>query len=100
MAPAFLGLLRTSPSLEGLLRQAERFAAARTSLLLEGETGTGKDVLARAVHEAGPFHAGPFVPINCAALPRDILASELFGHAEGSFTGARRGADGCRRPNR
>ncbi|HSS85365.1 MAG TPA: sigma-54-dependent Fis family transcriptional regulator [Reyranella sp.] len=91
LAPAFLPLLRTSPSLEGLLRQAERFAAAKTSLLLEGETGTGKDVLARAVHAAGPFHAGPFVPVNCAALPRDILASELFGHAEGAFTGARRG---------
>jgi transcriptional regulator with PAS, ATPase and Fis domain len=91
LAPAFLPLLRTSPSLEGLLRQAERFATAKTSLLLEGETGTGKDVLARAVHAAGPFHAGPFVPVNCAALPRDILASELFGHADGAFTGARRG---------
>jgi len=89
--PAFLPLLCTSPSLEGLLRQAERFATAKTSLLLEGETGTGKDVLARAVHAAGPFHAGPFVPVNCAALPHDILASELFGHAEGAFTGARRG---------
>ncbi len=91
LAPAFLHLLRTSPSLEGLLRQAERFAAAKTSLLLEGETGTGKDVLARALHAAGPFHAGSFVPVNCAALPRDILASELFGHADGAFTGARRG---------
>jgi len=91
LAPAFHPLLRTSPSLEGLLHQAQRFAAARTPLLLEGETGTGKDVLARAVHAAGPFRAGPFVPVNCAALPRDILASELFGHAEGAFTGARRG---------
>ena len=91
LPPAFLWLLRTSPSLEGLLRQAERFAAAKTPLLLEGETGTGKDVLARAMYAAGPFHAGPFVPVNCAALPRDILASELFGHADGAFTGARRG---------
>jgi transcriptional regulator of acetoin/glycerol metabolism len=74
LAPEFLPLLRTSPSLEGLLRQAERFAVAKTSLLLEGKTGIGKDVLARAVHAAGPFHAGPFVLINCAALPRDILA--------------------------
>ncbi|MBL6613663.1 MAG: sigma-54-dependent Fis family transcriptional regulator [Reyranella sp.] len=91
LAPAFQALLQTSPSLESLLRQAERFAAASTPLLLEGETGTGKDVLARAVHAAGPFQSGPFVPVNCAALPRDILASELFGHAEGAFTGARRG---------
>jgi transcriptional regulator with PAS, ATPase and Fis domain len=91
LAAAFQCLLKTSPSLEDLLRQAERFATARTSLLLEGETGTGKDVLARAIHAAGPFKAGPFVPVNCAALPRDILASELFGHADGAFTGARRG---------
>ncbi len=91
LPPALLGLLLTSPSLESVLREAERFAAASTHLLLEGETGTGKDVLARAVHAAGPFHAGPFVPVNCAALPRDILASELFGHADGAFTGARRG---------
>jgi transcriptional regulator of acetoin/glycerol metabolism len=91
LAPAFHQLLQTSPSLESLLHQAQRFAAARTPLLLEGETGTGKDVLARAVHAAGPFKSGPFVPVNCAALPRDILASELFGHAEGAFTGARRG---------
>ena len=91
LAPAFQRLQRTSPSLENVLRQAERFAAASTPLLLEGETGTGKDLLARAVHAAGPFHGGPFVPINCAALPRDILASELFGHADGAFTGARRG---------
>jgi transcriptional regulator of acetoin/glycerol metabolism len=91
LVAAFQCLLKTSPSLEDLLRQAERFATARTSLLLEGETGTGKDVLARAIHAAGPFNAGPFVPVNCAALPRDILASELFGHADGAFTGARRG---------
>jgi len=74
-----------------MLHQAARFAAADTHLMLEGETGTGKDVLARAVHAASTSHAGPFVPVNCAALPRDILASELFGHAEGAFTGARRG---------
>jgi transcriptional regulator with PAS, ATPase and Fis domain len=91
LPPALRSLLQTSPSLESVLRQAERFAAAGTHLLLEGETGTGKDVLACAVHAAGPFRSGPFVPVNCAALPRDILASELFGHADGAFTGARRG---------
>ena len=91
LPPALLALLQTSPSLESVLHQAARFAAAGTHLLLEGETGTGKDLLASALHTAGPFHAGPFVPVNCAALPRDILASELFGHADGAFTGARRG---------
>lgn len=86
-----LSLLQTSPSLAVMLHQAARFAAADTHLMLEGETGTGKDVLARAVHAASTSHAGPFVPVNCAALPRDILASELFGYADGAFTGARRG---------
>jgi transcriptional regulator with PAS, ATPase and Fis domain len=91
LPPFLFALLQTSPSLESVLRQAARFAAAGTHLLLEGETGTGKDVLARAIHADGPGQAGPFVPVNCAALPREILASELFGHADGAFTGARRG---------
>ena len=90
LAPAFRPLLSTSPSLEGLLRQAERFAAAKTSLLLEGETGTGKDVLpAPCTRQDRSMQV-----LSCrsiARLPRDILASELFGHAEGAFTGARRG---------
>ncbi len=91
MAPAFQKLALHSPALVELLRQAERFVPTRTPILLEGETGTGKDVLARALHAAGPGHGGPFVPVNCAALPKEILASELFGHSEGAFTGARRG---------
>lgn len=91
LAPAFRRIAEYSPSLESLLRQAERFAGVRKPVLLEGETGTGKDELARALHAAGPMRAGPFVPINCAALPRETLASELFGYADGAFTGARRG---------
>jgi len=91
LAPAFRRLAQYSPSLEGVLRQAERFARTKTPVLLEGETGTGKDEFARALHAAGPVCAGPFVPVNCAALPREILANELFGHADGAFTGARRG---------
>ncbi|TXL80409.1 sigma-54-dependent Fis family transcriptional regulator [Vineibacter terrae] len=91
VAPAFQTLALSSPALVELLRQAERFVQTRTPILLQGETGTGKDVLARALHAAGPGRNGPFVPINCAALPKEILASELFGHGEGAFTGARRG---------
>jgi transcriptional regulator with PAS, ATPase and Fis domain len=60
-------------------------------ILLDGETGTGKDILARAIHAESPAAKGPFIAVNCAALPREILASELFGYAEGAFTGARRG---------
>jgi len=74
-----------------MLTQAARIAQKRLPVLLQGETGTGKDVLANAIHEASSVAAGPFVAVNCAALPRELIAGELFGHAEGAFTGARRG---------
>jgi len=91
LAPAFRPIAAASPSLEPLLRQAEAFARQKVPILLEGETGTGKDVLAHAIHAASPMAPGPFIALNCAALPKEILASELFGHADGAFTGARRG---------
>jgi transcriptional regulator of acetoin/glycerol metabolism len=91
LAPAFRPIADASPSLAPLLRQAEIFAGRKVPILLEGETGTGKEVLARAIHAASPMAAGPFMAINCAALPKEILASELFGYADGAFTGARRG---------
>lgn len=70
---------------------AQRYAARRIPLLLQGETGTGKDRLAAAIHQAGPVADGPFDPVNCAAFPRDLIGSELFGHGDGAFTGARGG---------
>lgn len=84
-------ILDGSPSLMPVLEQAYRYALRRFPLLLQGETGTGKDLLAAAIHRAGPAPVGPFVAVNCAAIPRDLIASELFGHADGAFTGARRG---------
>jgi transcriptional regulator with PAS, ATPase and Fis domain len=65
-------------------------AGVDTPVLLQGETGVGKEVFARAIHESGRTAAGPFVPLNCGGLPRELLASELFGYVGGAFTGARR----------
>jgi sigma-54 dependent transcriptional regulator, acetoin dehydrogenase operon transcriptional activator AcoR len=91
LAPSLQAIFDTSPSLGPLLALAQRYAAARTPLLLQGETGTGKDLLAAAIHRAGPDPGSPFVVVNCAALPRELIATELFGYVEGAFTGARRG---------
>jgi transcriptional regulator of acetoin/glycerol metabolism len=91
LPPGFRQMAEASPSLEPVLRQADCFARRKVPILLEGETGTGKDLLARAIHAAGPTAAGPFLALNCAAMPRELLASELFGYADGAFTGARRG---------
>lgn len=71
--------------------RARRLAKLHLPVLLLGPTGAGKEVFAHALHEAGPCAKGPFVPLNCGSMTRDLLASELFGYAEGAFTGARRG---------
>jgi transcriptional regulator with PAS, ATPase and Fis domain len=68
-------------------------ARSDSNVLLLGESGTGKDIFAQAIHNAGPRRNGPYVAINCASIPRDLIASELFGHSEGAFTGSRRGGN-------
>ncbi|GAB4109226.1 MAG: hypothetical protein Kow001_09010 [Acidobacteriota bacterium] len=76
------------PLVKAMLVEARRFARSGGTVLLTGESGTGKEVLARFLHAESPRHQGPFVPVNCAALPPDLVESELFGYAQGSFTGA------------
>jgi Nif-specific regulatory protein len=77
-----------SPALQKTLGEGRVVAKANTSVLIEGPTGTGKELLARLIHEKSPRGDRPFVPVNCAALTETLLESELFGHEEGSFTGA------------
>ncbi len=87
-AGAFAGIIARSPRMQSLLEKAEAAARSDLPILLLGETGTGKEMVARAIHAAGRRASGPFIPVNCGALPRDLIESELFGHQRGAFTGA------------
>ena len=87
-SPAFAALVGDDPGLVKIRAQAARVAPSTLPVLLLGETGTGKELLARAIHRAGPRAERAFVPVNCAALTPSLLQSELFGYAPGAFTGA------------
>jgi DNA-binding NtrC family response regulator len=77
-----------SEAMRRVMAQVERVAASETRVCILGETGTGKELIARTLHERSPRRAGPFVTLNCAAVPAELIESELFGHEKGAFTGA------------
>jgi formate hydrogenlyase transcriptional activator len=84
----FEEIVGTSPPLQTVLSRVSKVAPTDSSVLITGETGTGKELVARAIHKRSRRSSRPFVSVNCAAVPRDLIASELFGHEKGAFTGA------------
>jgi transcriptional regulator with GAF, ATPase, and Fis domain len=86
--PPIAGIIGSSPAMEKVYRTTRQVARSHASVLLLGETGTGKELIAKAVHQLSLRASGPFVRVNCGALTESLLESELFGHVRGSFTGA------------
>jgi PAS domain S-box-containing protein len=87
-ASMFEEIVGTSPALKGVLSRISKVAPSGSTVLITGETGTGKELVARAIHRRSDRASRAFISVNCAAIPRDLIASELFGHEKGAFTGA------------
>ena len=87
----FSDIIHSSQMMETVIKNARRFSKTTATILIQGDTGTGKELFAQSIHTESQVKNGPFVAINCAALPEDLLESELFGYEEGAFTGARKG---------
>jgi DNA-binding NtrC family response regulator len=90
----FQSLVGTSRAMEGVFSVVRKVADTEATVLITGESGTGKELVARAIHSGSSRRGAPFIAVNCAAIPRDLLESELFGHVKGAFTGAIRDKDG------
>src|SRR5206468_3927976 len=88
-------ILGASAALERVMELVDAAARSRATVLLEGESGTGKELIAREIHEQSDRRSGPFIKLNCAALPEGLIESALFGHEKGAFTGAVRRAEGA-----
>lgn len=87
-----------SPAMRSIFTLLEQVAPSRAAVLLTGESGTGKELAARSLHALSPRAGGPFVALNCAAMPETLIESELFGHEKGAFTGAVERRPGCFEP--
>src|SRR5438445_13840030 len=81
-------IVRSGEAMRRVMAQVERVAASESRVCIMGETGTGKELIARTIHDKSPRRTGPFVTLNCAAVPAELIESELFGHEKGAFTGA------------
>jgi len=87
-------LIGQSPAMDGLKQQIRKVARSQAPIFISGESGSGKELVARAIHQLGPRANGPFVPVNCGAIPAELMESEFFGHKKGSFTGAHQDKQG------
>lgn len=87
----FSDIIGQSPAILKTIQMAQKAAGSMSNVLLEGESGSGKEIFAQAIHNHSPRRKGPFVAVNCGAIPRELIGSELFGYAEGAFTGAKKG---------